>query len=519
MIEIKGKIKEGYDEILTSEALEFLEGLHDKFEPVRERLLRQRDNWQKRFNKGHLPDFLPQGYNIRENAWMVAPIPDDMQKRHVEITGPVSRKMVINALNSGADCFMADFEDSNSPTWENCMDGQLNLRDAVNRNIELETEKKHYKLNDSVAKLMVRPRGWHLDEKNCIVNGQRISASLFDFGLFAFHNMKTQHKRGETPAFYLPKVEHYLEAGLWNDVFKYTQDRLGIPQGTIRATVLIETLPAVFQMHEILHELREHSAGLNAGRWDYIFSAIKCLGKYKQFIYPDRALVSMETHMMESYAKLLIQTCHRRGIHAIGGMSAYIPTKDDSNKFAIAKVATDKFREAALGHDGTWVAHPGLVDVARNHMREGGLTSENQIDQIDDIIITQADLLKVPKHENVHHITDGGLINNIDVCLRYMASWLTGLGCVPLYGLMEDLATAEISRAQLWQWAKHKVKVGNMFLTKERLVSIINRQAAHLESEGYTSESVELATNLLVGMVTSDECPSFISSVAYKHLE
>ena len=438
--------------VLTPQALEFVVDLHRRFNPRRLELLAARTERQKRLDAGEKPDFLMETKAVRDTEWAVAPIPADLQDRRVEITGPVDRKMIINALNSGAKVFMADFEDSNTPTWANQMDGQSNLMDAVRRTITYTdpTTNKSYKLNDRTAVLLVRPRGWHLEERHILVDGQPMSGSLFDFGLFFFHNASELLVSGSGPYFYLPKMESHLEARLWNDIFIYAQEKLGIPRGSIRATVLIETILAAFEMDEILYELREHSAGLNCGRWDYIFSFIKKFSSDPKAVMPDRAQVTMTTHFLRSYSKLLIKTCHRRNIHAMGGMAAFIPIKSDpvANEKAIAQVRADKEREAGDGHDGTWVAHPGLVPIAME-VFDRLMPKPNQIDKkLADYQATAADLLQVPGGE----ITEAGLRQNIAVGLGYLEAWLRGTGCVPLFNLMEDAATAEISRAQIWQW-------------------------------------------------------------------
>ena len=406
---------------------------------------------QAQLDAGEMPNFLPETAEIRRMDWRVAPIPADLMDRRVEITGPVDRKMVINALNSGANMYMADFEDSHSPTWQDTVRGQINLSDAIDGTITFTNPNgKFYKLNETIATLLVRPRGWHLDEKHMQLNGRAVSASLFDFGLFFFHNAKKLMAKGSGPYFYLPKLESHLEARLWNDVFVLAQEMLGVPQGTIRATVLIENILVAFEMDEILYELRDHSSGLNCGRWDYIFSAIRKFRNHPNFVLPDRAEVTMTTHMMRSYSLLLIQTCHRRGVHAMGGMAAQIPIKNDpeANETALAKVRADKEREAKDGHDGTWVAHPALVAIAKEEF-DKVMPGPNQIDRLrQDVHIIADDLLVVPEG----NITEAGLRTNIDVGIQYMASWLDGSGCVPIYNLMEDAATAEISRAQVWQW-------------------------------------------------------------------
>src|SRR5213079_2656700 len=414
-----------------------------------------RQDRQEAFDRGESLDFLTETKHIREGDWSCAPIPRDLQDRRVEITGPTDRKMVINALNSGAKIFMADFEDANSPTWTNMVEGQINLRDAIRRSIRFTSpEGKNYQLREQVAVLLVRPRGWHLPEKHMLVDGKPVSGSLFDFGLYFFHNATELMARGSGPYFYLPKMESHLEARLWNDVFKVAQEELGIPQGTIRATVLIETIPAAFEMDEILYELREHSAGLNCGRWDYIFSCIKKFRNRRDFCLADRALVTMTTHFMRSYAELCIKTCYRRNIHAVGGMAAQIPVKNDekANAEAFAKVKVDKEREATYGHDGTWVAHPGLVPVAKEAF-DRLMPTPNQIasKKRDDVKTTAADLIKF---EPETPITEAGVRLKINVAIQYIGAWLAGQGAVPIFNLMEDAATAEISRSQVWQWIR-----------------------------------------------------------------
>ena len=442
-------------EILGGGALEFLAQLHRKFDARRLELLARRRETQAKLDTGWTPDFLPETAAVRAGDWQVAPLPKDILDRRVEITGPVDRKMVINALNSGASVFMADCEDSSTPTWTNMIEGQKNLRDAVRRSISFTdpTTQKHYKLNDKVAVLFVRPRGWHLAEKHVTIDGAEMSASLFDFGLYVFHNARELLDRRTGPYFYLPKMESHLEARLWNDVFVWAQEKLGIQRGTIKATVLIETILASFEMDEILYELREHSAGLNCGRWDYIFSFIKKFARSADRIMPDRAQVTMTTHMMRSYSQLLIRTCHNRGVHAMGGMAAQIPIKDDpaANDAAMAKVRADKEREATDGHDGTWVAHPALVAVAKE-IFDRIMPTSNQIHRRrQDVAVTAADLLRVP--DGVR--TEAGLRQNITIGIGYVEAWLRGIGCVPLNHLMEDAATAEISRAQIWQQLHH----------------------------------------------------------------
>ncbi|XWW51824.1 malate synthase A [Planococcus sp. 11815] len=443
------------EEILTPEALEFIEKLHTRFDKRRIELLEKRQVRQQELDSGKKLDFLPETKEIREGDWKIAPLPEDMKDRRVEITGPTNRKMLINALNSGAKMFMADLEDATAPSWYNVIDGQVNLRDAIRRQIDFEMPEtgKKYALNEKTAVLMVRPRGWHLPEKNLLIDGKPTSGSLVDFGLYFFHNAKELIDRGTGPYFYLPKLESHLEARLWNDVFIFAQDELGIPQGTIRATVLIETIMAAFEMDEILYELRDHSAGLNCGRWDYIFSVIKRMRNNPEYIFPDRSQVTMTVPFMKAYTSLCIKTCHRRGAPAMGGMAAQIPVKgdDQANTAAFNKVAEDKRREVTDGHDGTWVAHPGMVQTAMEQF-DKYMPTPNQIDkQRDDVHVTAEQLVEVPEGS----ITEQGLRSNISVGIQYIASWLSGNGAAPINNLMEDAATAEISRSQVWQWIRH----------------------------------------------------------------
>ena len=508
-------IAEIESQILNSEARTFLTELSRNFEQRRQELLAKRRVRQKEIDGGKLPDFLPETTAIRQGDWRVAPIPKDLLDRRVEITGPVERKMIINALNSGASVFMADFEDSNSPTWQNNVEGQANLRDAVRRTISFASpEGKRYELNRQTATLLVRPRGWHLDERHFKADGKSISGSLFDFGLYFFHNAKELMSRGTGPYFYLPKMESHLEARLWNDVFCFAQDRLGIPRGTIRATVLIETILAAFEMDEILYELREHSSGLNCGRWDYIFSYIKKFRNRPDFVLPDRSVVTMEKHFLKSYVELLIRTCHRRGIHAMGGMAAQIPIKNDpeANEKALEKVRQDKLREVRAGHDGTWVAHPGLVPIAKEifdaHMKE-----PNQIQRpLEDVNITPRDLLKVTEGK----ITEEGLKWNIDVGLQYLEAWLRGNGCVPIYNLMEDAATAEICRSQVWQWVKHGAKLSDdgRPVTQAMVRDIVNEKKKVLKGA-----RMEEASAIFDRMMTEQEFAEFLTLVAYDYID
>ena len=450
---IHAPISAEFATILTPDALSFMVKLARAFEPRRQQLLAARNIRQQQFDAGVLPDFLPDTKNIRDGDWVVAPLPNDLLDRRVEITGPTDRKMVINALNCGASTFMADFEDANCPTWYNMIDGQINLRDANHRTITLDANGKNYQLNDKTAVLIPRPRGWHLDEKHVTLDGTPVSGGIFDFALYFFHNVKTLQRRGSNPYFYLPKLESHLEARLWNDIFVMAQNELGVPQGGIKATVLIETIVAAFEMDEILYELREHSAGLNIGRWDYIFSAIKKFRLNNDFCLADRAAVTMTAPFLRAYALTLVKTCHRRNTSAMGGMAAQIPIKHDeaANQAAMEKVRADKLREVTDGCDGTWVAHPGLVAIARAVFDEH-MPTPNQIHrQRDDINYTAADLLDFRPEAP---ITEAGVRNNIQVGIQYIGSWLAGNGCVPIFNLMEDAATAEISRSQIWQWIR-----------------------------------------------------------------
>jgi malate synthase len=517
---ISGSLQEGYDTILTAEAQKFLLDLHLKFNDRRLDLLQKRKERQKAINNGQLPDFLPETSDIRERQWKVAPLPSDLLDRRVEITGPVERKMVINALNSGAKVFMADFEDSNTPNWDNNITGQINMRDAINRTISYTNPKnqKHYKLNDNPATLLVRPRGWHLTEKHITHQGEAMSGSLVDFGLYFFHNAQPLIAQGSGPYFYLPKIESYLEARLWNDVFVYAQDRLGIPQCTVKATVLIETILASFQLNEILYELRDHSAGLNCGRWDYIFSYIKKLRNLDGYVLPDRAKVGMTTHFMSSYSQLVIQTCHKRGVHAMGGMAAQIPIKNDpaANTAAMDKVRNDKLLEVNNGHDGTWVAHPARVNVAMEvfnlHMPD-----KNQIHNLrEDVNVSASDLLQAPKGT----ITEDGLRNNINVGILYIESWLRGNGAAAIYNLMEDAATAEISRTQIWQWLHNAAPMEDgRIITSELYKAIYTEELEKIQAmvgpERYANGRFEDAAGLFDNLVTNPDFVDFLTLPAY----
>ncbi|BCJ87610.1 malate synthase A [Effusibacillus dendaii] len=523
-VEFKGNITPEFAEILTPEAVAFVAELHRKYNPTREALLKKRDERQKEIDAGKLPDFLPETEHIRKGDWKVAPIPADLQDRRVEITGPsADRKMVINALNSGAKVFMVDFEDANSPTWDNQLQGQINLRDAIRRQIDyVSAEGKEYKLNEKVAVLIARPRGWHMVEKHMLVDGQPVSGSIFDFALYFFHNAKELLSRGSGPYFYLPKMESHLEARLWNDIFVDAQNKLGIPQGTIKATVLVETILATFEMDEILYELREHIAGMNCGRWDYIFSYIKKLRNQPNVILPDRGQVTMTVPFMRAYSLFTIKTCHKRGAFAIGGMAAQIPVKNDpvANEEAFAKVRADKEREANDGHDGTWVAHPGLVPVALEVFNRV-MPQPNQVDkQLDDFTATAEELLAVPEGM----ITEAGLRNNISVGIQYTEAWLRGSGAVPIFNLMEDAATAEISRTQVWQWLHHPKGVLNdgRKVTVELVDQLIKEELEKVKTaigeQRYNAGKFDVATDLFRKMVVTEEFYDFLTTPAYEFL-
>lgn len=520
--EIKGEVPQAFAGQF-SEAMELVVKLHNKFNARRLELLAAREERQKQIDKGILPDFLPETKEIREGDWVAAPIPADLQDRRVEITGPVDRKMVINALNSGAKMFMADFEDSNSPTWSNCIEGQVNLRDAINKTIAYKNEAgKEYKLNENVATLLVRPRGWHLPEKHVTVNGEIVSGSLFDFGVFFYTNAKQQLANGSGPYFYLPKMESHLEARLWNDVFVFAQNELGIPQGTIKATVLIETITATFELHEIIYELREHMAGLNCGRWDYIFSYIKKFRNLdSRFVLPDRAQVTMAVPFMSNYSKLVIQTCHKRRVHAMGGMAAFIPIKNDeaANNAAMERVKQDKLREVQNGHDGTWVAHPGLVKLAMDIFNEYMPTPNNYDKKREGEVYTQSDLLELPAGT----ITEAGLRMNINVGILYVESWLRGVGAAAIHNLMEDAATAEISRTQVWQWIKNGSKLDDgrvvtVDLIDEILPSEVNKVIEYVGEEAYEKGEFDKAISMFYSMITESDYVEFLTLPAYEEI-
>ncbi len=519
-LDIQGEITPAFAEILTPEAQAFVAILEQQFGMRRRELLEKRVERQARLDAGEIPGFLPGTATIREQPWRVATIPADLQDRRVEITGPVDRKMVINALNSGANVFMADFEDAHAPTWQATIEGQINVRDAVRGTISYTNPDngKFYQLNDKIATLLVRPRGWHLTEKHVLLGGQPLSASLFDFGLYLFHNAQTLIQKGTGPYFYLPKMENHLEARLWNDVFVFAQNALGIPHGTIRATVLIENILAAFEMDEILYELRHHSAGLNCGRWDYIFSAIRKFRLHPRWVMPDRAQVTMTTHLMRSYSLLLIKTCHRRGIHAMGGMAAQIPIKNDpqANEQALAKVRADKEREAGDGHDGTWVAHPGLVPIARE-VFDRLMPAPNQIHRLrEDVQVTAADLLTIPSGS----ITEAGLRLNLDVGIQYLSSWLEGNGCVPIYNLMEDAATAEISRSQVWQWVYHRAKMADgRCVTPELVQELLPEVLSQVKKNGTINGHADAAANLFEQMILNPRYTEFLTLPAYEQLD
>jgi malate synthase len=520
-IEIRAPRVADADQVITPGAIEFLELLARQFGPRRKALLQRRREVQQCLRQGALPDFLPETRQVREGSWSVTTAPPDLNDRRVEITGPVERKMMINALNSGAKVFMADFEDALSPPWSNVIAGQLNCSHAVRRTLEYASpEGKRYHLNEQLATLVVRPRGWHLEEKHVILNGEPISASLFDFGLYFFHNAKELLNRGSGPYFYLPKLENHLEARLWNEVFDLAQDSLGIPRGTVRATVLIETILAAYEMDEILYELRNHAAGLNAGRWDYLFSMVKNFRDRPEFLLPDRSQLTMTVPFMQAYTELLVKTCHRRGAHAIGGMAAFIPSRRDPevNTTALARVREDKTREANAGYDGAWVAHPDLVPVVEEVFATVLQKRPHQkARQRDDVEIKRDQLLDVRVPGG--RVTEAGVRGNISVALQYLAAWLGGSGAVAINNLMEDAATAEIARSQLWQWIRHRAKTeSGEPVTVERCRTILGEESARLTAEGHDPARLASAGELLDGLFSAEMFPEFLTLTAYERL-
>jgi malate synthase len=525
-LELRGAIEPGFDEVLTPDALEFVADLQSEFGALRRELLEARERRRARLAAGEMLDFLPDTRHIREDDWTVAPVPADMQQRWVEITGPTDRKLTINALNSGADGFMADFEDANAPTWHNMVDGHINLRDAIEGTITYAgSDGRDYELGENPATLLVRPRGWHLPERHLMINSEPASGALFDFGLYFFHCAPRLLAKGSGPYFYLPKLESHLEARLWNEVFCFAQDALGIPRGTIKATVLIETLPAAFEMDEILYELRQHSAGLNAGRWDYIFSAIKCFPDRPEMVLPDRSDVTMTVPFMRAYTELLAATCHRRGAHAMGGMAALIPSRKDeeANAKALDGVRADKEREVSQGYDGTWVAHPDLVSVAREVFEQGLGGAANQLQrQRDDVAVSAQELLDLPSTPGA--ITEGGLRTDVSVGFQYISFWLTGRGAAAINSLMEDAATAEISRSQIWQWIRHGAKLEDeRTVTPDLVRQVLDEETARIRAEvgdetwraGRPAETREIFEKVSL----APELYEFLTIPAYEYLD
>jgi malate synthase len=524
-VQVKGPVEGRASEILTPQALDFVARLQREFGERRLELLQLRDERQRRIDGGEMPQFLVTTSSVRDSEWQVAKAPKDLLDRRVEITGPTDRKMLINALNSGARVFMADFEDANTPTWANLVEGQVNLIDAIERRIDFTSpEGKEYKLNDKVATLLVRPRGWHLDERHVEVGGKPVSGSLFDFGIYFFHNAKRLLKKGSGPYFYLPKLESHLEARLWNDVFNFAQDALGVPRGTIRATVLIETILAAFEMEEILYELRDHSSGLNAGRWDYIFSIIKKFRNRPEFVLPDRVQVTMTVPFMRAYTQLLVKTCHRRGAHAMGGMAAFIPSRRDPevNRVALAKVKEDKDREAGDGFDGTWVAHPDLVPTATEAFDRVLGDRPNQVErQRPDVSVTAAQLADVKVPDGT--ITENGVRMNVSVGIQYIESWMRGVGAAAINNLMEDVATAEISRSQIWQWTKHAAKMSDgQMVTADLVREIADDEMAQIRErlgdDGWSKSRFGEARQAFEEVALSAEFHPFLTLVAQKHI-
>lgn len=522
-IQFANTVKNYYPDILTDEALEFISALHESFNAERLELLKKRNEQQKIFDSGEFPEFPPETKTIRESNWTAGDIPKELQDRRVEITGPVDIKMIINALNSGAKTFMADLEDSNAPTWKNIIEGQQNLIDANKKTISLVDKKrnKSYKLNQETAVLLVRPRGLHLNERHILINNEETSGSLVDFGLYVFHNAKTLLSNNTAPYFYLPKLEHYLEARWWNDVFTFAQEYIEVPKGTFKATVLVETITASFQLDEIIYELKDHIVGLNCGRWDYIFSYIKKFRNHPNFVVPNRDQVTMTTPFMDAYSKLVIQRCHKRGILAIGGMAAQIPIKNDdkANADALEKVRKDKEREVKNGHDGTWVAHPALIAVAMAEFNKH-MPIPNQLHVTrNDINITKQDLVQIPKGT----VTEAGIRKNINVGILYTEAWLRGHGAVALYNLMEDAATAEISRTQVWQWLKNEVKLDdgrkfNIELYIELFDDEVNKIIIKFGEENIKNTKFKLAIELFDKLVLSEKFEEFLTLPAYQYI-
>jgi malate synthase len=525
-LELRGRVDSAFDAILTPDALEFISELHAEFEDRRQELLRARVERRARLAEGEMLDFLPQTEKVRSGDWKVAPVPEALQQRWVEITGPTDRKMVINALNSGADGFMADFEDANAPTWRNMVEGHINLHDAITHTITYDgSDGRHYELEDDPATLLVRPRGWHLPERHLCINGEPVAGALFDFGMYFFHSGPPLLASGLAPFFYLPKMESHLEARLWNDVFCYAQDRVGLERGTIKATVLIETLPAAFEMDEILYELRDHSAGLNAGRWDYIFSAIKSFPDRREMVLPDRGDVTMTVPFMRAYTELLAATCHRRGAHAMGGMAALIPSRRDeeANEKALAGVRADKEREVGQGYDGTWVAHPDLVPVAREVFEKGLGGAPNQLSmQRDDVSVSASELLSLP--ETPGQITEAGLRTDVNVGFQYVSFWLGGRGAAAINSLMEDAATAEISRSQIWQWVHHGVQLEDgRTVTAELVREVLDEETAKIREqvgdETWQAGRPDETRAVFESVALSEPLKEFLTLEAYEYLD
>jgi malate synthase len=524
-VELRGNMAPDFEQVLTPDAIEFVAALQSEFGPTRERLLEARAERRARLADGGQLSFLEETREIREGDWKVAPAPADMQQRWVEITGPTDRKLTINALNSGADGFMADFEDANAPTWHNMVDGHLNLRDAIDGTITYDgSDGRHYELVDDPATLLVRPRGWHLPERHLLVDSEPVAGGLFDFGLYFFHCAPRLVAKGSGPYFYLPKMESHLEARLWNDVFSFAQDAIGIPRGTIKATVLIETLPAAFEMDEILYELRDHSAGLNAGRWDYIFSAIKCFPDRPEMVLPDRVDVTMTVPFMRSYAELLAATCHRRGAHAMGGMAALIPSRTDeeANEKALAGVRKDKEREVEQGYDGTWVAHPDLVPTAREVFEQGLSGASNQLERRPEVDVSAADLVDLQSTPG--EITEAGLRTDVSVGFQYVSFWLGGRGAAAINSLMEDAATAEISRSQIWQWVRHGAELEDgRTVTRELVRELLDEETAKIRDavgeETWQAGRPAETREIFERVALSDELLEFLTLPAYEYLD